>query len=161
MCVCVPWQMICGILPFHGDSEYLTFQEVLGFPASTPLPFPPSFSPDAKVTSHSHVLCVVPDSCTHTTLQLLQDLVLALLKPSPWERLGSGASDSELSYDRLRAHPFLCGDMAPPAPLALFDVDAHPLYDGAVVDVDMLGDVELLDAKLGAQTDAGEGQEGG
>jgi 3-phosphoinositide dependent protein kinase-1 len=59
--------MLTGSLPFQGESDYLTFQEILGHcDGSKPLAFPPSFPPPAK------------------------DLVLALLVRPAGERLGAG-----------------------------------------------------------------------
>lgn len=90
--------------------------------------------------------------CTRITFCViafaLQDFVQSLLRVVPTERLGCGEPGSSLSYEAMANHAFLqsraedadTSSFIPP----LFEVDPSSLYDGAVIDVDMLGDTELL-----------------
>lgn len=77
---CLVYQMICGVPPFRGASEYLIFQKILNVEYT----FPEDFDTEAK------------------------DLVMKLLKSNPKERLGASDSD-ETRYHSIRSHPFFEG----------------------------------------------------
>lgn len=80
---CMVYQMLSGISPFRGGTEYLTFENIMGHcKGNQPLTFPAVISADA------------------------QDLILKLLKVNDAERLGAGDDSSVNSYAVLKAHPF-------------------------------------------------------
>eukprot|EP01032_Pedospumella_encystans_P024555 gene24555-27770_t len=80
---CMVYQMLSGISPFRGGTEYLTFENIMGHcKGNQPLTFPAVINADA------------------------QDLILKLLKVNDAERLGAGDDSSTNSYAVLKAHPF-------------------------------------------------------
>lgn len=80
---CMVYQMLSGISPFRGGTEYLTFENIMGHCKGTqPLTFPPVIDETA------------------------QDLILKLLKVNDAERLGAGDESSMNGYGALKAHPF-------------------------------------------------------
>jgi 3-phosphoinositide dependent protein kinase-1 len=79
---CILFSLLCGRTPFQSASEYLTFQAILHHcDGSEPLTYPETVPP------------------------LAQDLIGALLKAVPSERLGAGDGD-ENNYAALKNHPF-------------------------------------------------------
>lgn len=76
---CIIYQMISGLPPFRGVTEYLIFQKIL----KLDMTFPDGFDPNAK------------------------DLVMKLLQIDPTDRLG--ATDSNFTYSSIREHPFFDG----------------------------------------------------
>jgi len=80
---CMVYQMLSGISPFRGGTEYLTFENIMGHcKGNQPLTFPAVINADA------------------------QDLILKLLKVNDAERLGAGDDSSTNSYAVLKAHLF-------------------------------------------------------
>lgn len=76
---CIVYQMISGLPPFRGVTEYLIFQKIL----KLDITFPDGFDPNAK------------------------DLVMKLLQIDPADRLG--ALDRNYCYTSIREHPFFEG----------------------------------------------------
>uniref|UniRef100_A0A336LXS4 3-phosphoinositide-dependent protein kinase 1 n=1 Tax=Culicoides sonorensis TaxID=179676 RepID=A0A336LXS4_CULSO len=73
---CIIYQMISGLPPFRGATEYLIFQKVL----KAEMTFPEGFD------------------------KIVEDLVKKLLRVNPLDRLGM--QDTGSTYDSLRSHPF-------------------------------------------------------
>lgn len=73
---CIIYQMIAGLPPFRGSSDYLIFREIMNLN----LVFPEGFDKNAE------------------------DLVRKLLKLDPEERIG--AQDKDGRYESIRTHPF-------------------------------------------------------
>ena len=79
---CILFCLLTGRTPFHSASEYLTFQSILHHcDGSEPLQYPETVPP------------------------LAQDLIGAILRSEPSERLGAG-DDQENGYAALKGHPF-------------------------------------------------------
>jgi serine/threonine protein kinase len=122
---CMVYQMLSGISPFRGGTEYLTFENIMGHcRGNQPLTFP-----------------AVIDVST-------QDLVLQLLKTNDIERLGAGEDRDNNGYKALKTHRFfqnvewgeLVNKQAPFQPDASrFPSDKH-MRDGASEDWLMEGD---------------------
>lgn len=114
---CMIYQMITGISPFRGATEYLTFETIMGHCKGTnPIPYPA------------------------TICEAAQDLIGSLLKSNETERLGAGEDiDSDNGYPKLKSHPFFEGidfktliDMTPPfTPDASKFPDPNNMRDGA------------------------------
>lgn len=80
---CILHQMLAGMPPFRGATEYLIFQKVL----NGDFDFSADFDPAAK------------------------DLISQLLRFSPKDRLGSGEANTDGRYHAIRNHPFFEGVM--------------------------------------------------
>lgn len=123
-----------GRPPFRGESEYLTFQQILNFPATHALAYPPSLSAPARDLVEArrgrarvclgracHCACRRPVATAPLCPQ-------ALLKPEPQERLGAGPDDSPLSYAALRVRGggvWHCGWL-----IRVTWRQAHPFFEG-------------------------------
>lgn len=84
---CMIYQMLSGISPFRGGTEYLTFENIMGHCRGTqPLRFPK-----------------VIDAAT-------QDIILKLLRTNDAERLGAGEDIENNGYIALKQHIFF-GDV--------------------------------------------------
>lgn len=82
---CILFSLLTGRTPFHAPSEYLTFQAILHHcDGSEPLKFPDTVAP------------------------LAQDLISALLRPGPADRLGAGDGANN-GFEALKKHPFFTG----------------------------------------------------
>jgi 3-phosphoinositide dependent protein kinase-1 len=122
---CMVYQMLSGISPFRGGTEYLTFENIMGHcRGNQPLTFPAVIN----VTT--------------------QDLILQLLKTNDIERLGAGEDRDNNGYKALKSHRFfqnvewgeLVNKQAPFQPDATrFPSDKH-MRDGASEDWLMEGD---------------------
>lgn len=77
---CIIYQLVAGVPPFNGPTEYLIFQKIL----SGEFDFPEGFDEQAK------------------------DLISKLLRFNPKERLGSEELN-ETRYHSIRSHPFFEG----------------------------------------------------
>jgi 3-phosphoinositide dependent protein kinase-1 len=83
---CMVFQFFTGRSPFHGATEYLTFELIMGHCKNTkPLEFPESIQ------------------------TVTEDLIMKLLKPEERERLGAGEEDGDNGYQALKNHPFFDG----------------------------------------------------
>lgn len=83
---CMVFQFFTGRSPFHGATEYLTFELIMGHCKNTkPLEFPQS----------------VP--------VIAQDLITQLLRPEENERIGGGEEESGNGYNALKNHSFFDG----------------------------------------------------
>ena len=80
---CILFSLLCGRTPFQSASEYLTFQRIL-----------------------HHCDGSEPLACPDTVPALARDLIGALLRPVPAERLGAGERGGEGDYAALKSHPF-------------------------------------------------------
>lgn len=79
---CIIFQLFTGRSPFHGATEYLTFELIMGHCKNNkPLEYPES----------------IP--------LIAQDLIQQMLKPNEEERLGSG-DDEVNGYPVLKRHPY-------------------------------------------------------
>ena len=78
---CIIYQCLTGVPPFRGSVEQVIFDSILEKRYSMPADLPE----DAI------------------------DLIQALLKLNPLDRLGSGPAGSDLSMEKLKAHPFFEG----------------------------------------------------
>jgi serine/threonine protein kinase len=78
------YQMLTGISPFRGPTEFLTFEAIMGHcKNSKPLQFPSSINESSR------------------------DLILSLLKSNETERIGSAEEEiSDNGYRKLKAHSF-------------------------------------------------------
>jgi serine/threonine protein kinase len=78
------YQMLTGISPFRGPTEFLTFEAIMGHCKNLkPLQFPPSINESSR------------------------DLILNLLKSNESERIGSSEEEiGDNGYRKLKAHPF-------------------------------------------------------
>jgi serine/threonine protein kinase len=81
------YQMLTGISPFRGATEYLTFEAIMGHCRRTnPLSYPEAVN------------------------LISQDIIEHLLKANELERIGSGDdNDSDNGYPKLKEHPFFEG----------------------------------------------------
>jgi 3-phosphoinositide dependent protein kinase-1 len=113
---CMVYQMLSGVSPFRGGTEYLTFENIMGHcKGSQPLTFP-----------------AIIDIET-------QDLILKLLKTNDTERLGAGEDSSLNGYQILKTHPFFgpieWGELEHKTPPFTPDASKFPLeehmHDGA------------------------------
>jgi 3-phosphoinositide dependent protein kinase-1 len=135
---CMVYQMLSGISPFRGGTEYLTFENIMGHCKGTqPLTFPSVIDRDT------------------------QDLILQLLRPDDTERLGAGEDCNSNGYALLKAHEFFHGvewgelvnKTAPFQPdSSRFPSDKH-MRDGASDDWLMEGDPTPIQSSR--QSDAG------
>lgn len=118
---CIVFQMLCGRTPFRAGTEYLIFENIKNYAkGKSPISFPPS------VNGHS------------------KDLVMALLRRVPSERLGAGSDDDKTGhgYAALKSHPFftdipwdnLINQKAPYLPDPSSFPDKAKLYDGSLED---------------------------
>lgn len=137
---CMVYQMLSGLSPFRGGTEYLTFENIMGHCKGTqPLVFPPVITPDA------------------------QDLILQLLRPNDADRLGAGEDYDNNGYAQLKAHPFFAGvewgqlehKTAPfrPDPTR-FPTDKH-MRDGANDEWQLEGDPTPIQTSRQSQSDNG------
>jgi len=83
---CMIYQMLSGISPFRGGTEYLTFENIMGHCRGTqPLNFP-----------------AVIDATT-------KDIILKLLQTNDVERLGAGEDSDNNGYATLKQHAYFHG----------------------------------------------------
>lgn len=83
---CMVYQMLSGISPFRGGTEYLTFENIMGHCRGTqPLRFPAVIDANTK------------------------DIILKLLITNDSDRIGAGSDASGNGYPALKAHPFFKG----------------------------------------------------
>lgn len=127
---CIVYQMLCGLSPFQADTEYLMFQAINShLDGSQPIKYPPC------VTEAAH------------------DLVEAMLKEDPSQRLGSSTDDPALSYEALKNHLFFEGidwsnlsHVTPPFIPNPSDMpDASNMKDGALDDWILEGEATMLE----------------
>lgn len=123
---CMIYQMLTGISPFRGATEYLTFELIMGHCKCTnPLTYPDSIDTSS------------------------QDLIENLLKVNEWERLGGSEDESANNgYPRLKAHPFFTGivwdellnRLPPYQPDSALFPDGSNMRDGAQEDWTDIGE---------------------
>lgn len=120
------YQMLTGISPFRGQTEYLTFELIMGHcKGNHPLQFPDTVDPNS------------------------QDLISALLRYNDYDRLGgSEEEDSENGYSKLKTHPFFSGiawgelihRLPPYQPDSTLFPDSSNMRDGAQEDWTDIGE---------------------
>ena len=80
---CMIYQMLSGVSPFRGGTEYLTFENIMGHCRGTqPLHFPSIIDQNTK------------------------DIILQLLRTNDIERLGAGEDCRNNGYNALKSHAF-------------------------------------------------------
>lgn len=80
---CIVYEMLHGRSPFRAGTEFLVFEKIKGYVKGTnPIEYPACIQGSA------------------------QDLIAALLRRVPHERIGAGEEGSEFDYNALKAHPF-------------------------------------------------------
>jgi len=155
---CMVYQMLVGMSPFKGDSEYFTFQLIIGHTRDNQIRVPPI-----------EYLEVLPESVESVDFSDTEDLINSLLVASPKMRLGASNNftPKHVSYDshtdngpeKLEGHPFFDQvdfrniHLSSPPLLPYDNSIAAPTYDGATNEWLLAGDMADMEFASEVETD--------